>query len=1723
MKKIIHSLGCKTALLCFVFSLLTLHAQNTSSVTQLNTVLSSSTTTLTNKANPVSSKDGNLKGGKKTDTSKNPLLKDNSVLKAATNAFKSIKNSTLEHSTEADSNNAGNLGIRSSNLQNSGISEVAEKNSSSESSVSPFEAMKGKAEDLSKRDAFSKQFKNTDGSYTAVIGSSPIHYQKDGKFLDINPTIVGNIDKDYPFANKTNLFESYFGANATQGIKTKTSKGEVTEFLNTKMYWEVNGMAAGTISSSNPNLSVNANEASYKNLYGTISAEFLIGTGERKLNYIIPDKKALGIVPNDANFLVFEEQIILPSGWTHSNSVKGIVIKNERSDEVFTYTNPYSTDASLELSRDKNTVFWATQIGQTLTIKTKVKTDWLLNSERQFPIKVDPTLNYLATASVSVYSDGFLENNGYFGLIGGYFLQYHIKFNTSSIPIGSTFTSVVGSIVQYGMAGTRNAGSQWSWANSADPATTTGLALYNSVTTLESAAVNTQAANGTKSSTFTAAGLAYAVNSNNNLGYIAAAVYPTGTYNNNNYYAVYTHTDAAANRPYLTINYTAPSCFVPTNLNVDTITSTSARFTWNAASPAPAQGYDYYYNTTGLAPTGVPSGTVGAGVLTRTQTGLTPNTVYHFWIRSKCNSTTNVSPWIYGGYFNTNPAQNCFQGDGQVRGAVEDGLGVQMIGVYRVADDFIVPAGQAFTLSHISLEGMSTTAITNVTINIRANNNGSPGAILNTVWNNAAPTTSAQYATAFGFNVYHLNFTLPSTYNYPPGIYWVEVTMRNSNNSVVYWRATTGGSTGAVSQNSGDSGFSWVPNVDGYDMEFYVAGTCITCNPVTADSKIICAGDTVTLNVNSPVSGYTYDWYINWNEATQTGVLIGTGASINVTPSQSTVYRLVGQSSTCSGYTLVTVAISPGPNVVVATPISAITCSSEVAKLDVSGGVIPTTIFSEDFTPLKHSWTTSTTTTGGAGPLYAAWALYTNGTNSYAMADSDAYGPYPIETSLISEPMSFQDYSTVTLEFDHFFRQYLSASTGFVEISKDGGLTWSNVATYNSTRGTSFTNWQTESYNLNAYAGQGFVQIRFRYVANNAWYWAVNAVRINGTPLATTIKWLPVTGLWRDAAKTITYDGNHATTLYASPASTTTYTISAKTSVGCASRVDVTVERGDKDWNGSNQNWNVANNWSGSTVPTASHCVVIPSTAQKPIISVGTDAFAKNLTIKSGAGLTIDGNLTVTDFIKNENATPANVVIASDANLKQINNNPSPANAGSVTAKRDIKLSGGRQQYNYVISPLENQSLASIYKDSSGNPVAVPFVLYHNETNNRFYNSTGAYVKGRGLAVKEPATGFIPNTMAAVFAGPTTNGAFTYGIVNTELPDVNNGFNLTGNPYPSNIDLRKLYDINGGKTDPTQVISPNISATFYFWDNNGNTIFEQQGTNYSGQSYAIFNVLSGSNGTGTKANSGTKVPTKIVKVGQGFMTKSLISSYNLNFNNSIRTTETSTIDFLGKGNYAVQDDRYWLKMTAPTGIVSTIAVVYYADGNNLFGPEDSRTLGGSDEVYSMVDNEKVGINGRSSFADTDKIPLGSKHFDMGNYTFALDGQEGLFASGQNIYLKDKQSGTITNLRQGSYTFAANAGETVGRFEIIYKPESVLVTDSAIQENLVIYREGQDFIIQSTAKKIDEVEVYDPSGRLIYTLRPHAAKVYLQSDYLTRGVYLLKIKQGDLVTTKKIIK
>ena len=112
--------------------------------------------------------------------------------------------------------------------------------------------------------------------------------------------------------------------------------------------------------------------------------------------------------------------------------------------------------------------------------------------------------------------------------------------------------------------------------------------------------------------------------------------------------SIFNQTPAAVDN----INLIVPTCQVPTNVNINTVTTTTANITWTAANPVPAGGYQYYVSTNNTPPTAATVPTGNSATSPAALTGLTPNTTYYVWVRSKCIGT-DTSLWMPGPSFTT--------------------------------------------------------------------------------------------------------------------------------------------------------------------------------------------------------------------------------------------------------------------------------------------------------------------------------------------------------------------------------------------------------------------------------------------------------------------------------------------------------------------------------------------------------------------------------------------------------------------------------------------------------------------------------------------------------------------------------------------------------------------------------------------------------------------------------------------------------------------------------------------------------------------------------------------------------------------------------------------------------------------------------------------------------------------------------------------------------------
>ena len=1515
--------------------------------------------------------------------------------------------------------------------------------------ISPIEAMKGKPEDLAKRDAFSKHFKNADGSYTAVVASGPVHYQKNGQWEDIDTKISKNNNGVYAYSNTANLLESYFGNTAQKGVMSKTSKGEVKEFLNTTMYWEVNGQKTEEIVGADVAAKIAGDKLFYNNIFGDISAEFTVITGKRKLNYIIPNREALGIIPTNAEYLVFSEDIVLPQGWTYRVTDKeNVEIKNAEGKLSFIYGKPCILENYKEgeayLLNEANSIFFDIINNENgFTFLVKVDASWLTAIERKFPIAVDPT----------VYPDNIIYWTGWATTIGGnnddIFAGFYSdgnamagysKFNLTTIPTNSLISSAQVNYYYFARTGNLRGGRQMALVDipiDPVPATYNAIAtsptqyLSNSVIWTNNGATD-QDLQHWKNFLLTANGLAY-VQDALAKGYVAVAAYPLGSANwiADNYAGFQGYSDA--NKPELVINYTT-TCTTP---------SSSAN--------------TYFINNVQFLGTLIADTTSG-------------NTGYS--ATGYSNSNTNMATQIPGGVINVYVSNNNIQN---------------------------------FTKAWVDWNKNNVFDSTEKVYD--------SGNIL-------IPNTTFGFVVPVG--------TAPNTY---------KIRIRNYNYSPYF------GACGPLS------------NGETEDYTFTVIADCaakITAVNVNPGDGKRCGSGAVVLSASG--TGTSYQWYTSQFSNTPIPGETGSAYTTGVLPIGTTTFYVTAVNGCESVYrTPVKAVVSPTPTITFSQTSPDICGSASSLSVSSSGDKEEVTLLNEGFGSTLGLFTNQITGNTNVNavwqqrpspyvlttpPYYALKPALSSGYNngSFAMISTDVNQNSNILNNLVlTNNADTSGFLNLKLDFDLFYYSMIDSDVTYgylkVDYSINGGTGWTNLTTITTDQG-SPSLWSNQSISLPAVClNQPNFKIRFSvfaYGANNGWIAdlaSIDNVRLYGDkPLATNFAWTGGAGSIYNAGCSTPYSGAapsvciNPSALQIENDASWSYTATAILSNGCSASGTITINNNTKTWNTTSTDW-ATNNWKPTTVaPDATKCVVIK---QPVIISSGTTGLAKNIVVKPGGNLDIQGNLAVTDFVNNETSADQ-FVVNNDANLMQTTE--TAVNVGDITVLRNSPMK--KNNYTYWSSPVAGRQLGAFSPLTS----TARFYEYIESTNLfKTVPKTDNFIPTKGYAIMAPSTytsTTVNTTFVGKFIGVPTNGTKKADTSPLEFPlqltpiTPNRGFNMIGNPYPSNIDFEVLYALNSTK----------IYNTAYFWTNvdpNRPSSTNGNGDAYTGNAYAIYNGTGGvpatTSGPGTGDGGTSLTPTQFIKVGQGFIVKAKQSG-QLIFNNSIRNAVGSS-NFMSKGASS-DKDRYWLKLTTPAQNVNTILIGYIAGATNDFERDYDAPLMSvaSDSFYSILNENKLGIQGKTYPLNTsDVVPLGTKHFEDGNYTVSLGDKEGIFANGQNIYLKDNQTGIITNLSEGSYSFNSAVGEFSTRFEIIYRPQVVLATDGATKENLQVYRDGTDFVVKSSDKTITRLEVYDGSGRMLMKLAPKNKEARIPAAALSNGMYILLIDQHGEVTSRKVVK
>lgn len=617
-----------------------------------------------------------------------------------------------------------------------------------------------------------------------------------------------------------------------------------------------------------------------------------------------------------------------------------------------------------------------------------------------------------------------------------------------------------------------------------------------------------------------------------------------------------------------------------------------------------------------------------------------------------------------------------------------------------------------------------------------------------------------------------------------------------------------------------------------------------------------------------------------------------------------------------------------------------------------------------------------------------------------------------------------------------------------------------------------------------------------------------------------------------------------------------------------------TVIPSTKVWTGAaSSDWNNDNNWSPCGKPTAVFNVIVPPTANNPVISAAPAGVCNHLTVNALAGLTvnsgqflnvrgnvknsgladfgsgtlsmegtgaatIEGTVTVAkvDINKNVsfipggelnigeslelesgifNAVGATVTLKSTASktayLDNFSGGYTGTFSGDLTVERQVSNTAdgyrdisapvsatvaeladdisifGQDGVNcwYAYSPYPN---VQVYDEAANNNLSTPSGNYY----------TGWISKTGTTNVMNAAQGFAVRTYAGApytldFTGTPNNSTLGIGITKTtSATPSEDGWNFTGNPYPSPISWTALKAANPGE----------VAAAYYVFNTTGE---------YTGN-------WGNSNGV-TSVNGATDE----IAVGQGFFVLATGNS-TLNFNNNVRVASATT-SFFKSGSLT---DEVRLELT---GSGNSDEIVTYTDASATWGYDqdhDALKIPAGSTVYMSykLNGKEYAINVIDEVVETTELPLVLWAKDTGLYALSTTK---LNLNGLIAQLKDAATSTLTELSTTGtgIQIALNGGEVYeGRYSIVFKKEEVVepvgISNTNASQNIRIYSYQNKAIVERATEQPATITITNLIGQTIKELNTTTKRTEIELGTGSEWYAVVKVREAGSIKTGKVL-
>jgi hypothetical protein len=536
-------------------------------------------------------------------------------------------------------------------------------------------------------------------------------------------------------------------------------------------------------------------------------------------------------------------------------------------------------------------------------------------------------------------------------------------------------------------------------------------------------------------------------------------------------------------------------------------------------------------------------------------------------------------------------------------------------------------------------------------------------------------------------------------------------------------------------------------------------------------------------------------------------------------------------------------------------------------------------------------------------------------------------------------------------------------------------------------------------------------------------------------------------------------------------------------------------------------------------------------------------------------------------YIKNDlelNASTSNFYLRNDGQLLQ-GTTGAGANKGLGTLSVFQEGSVNNYQYNYWCSPVGNVStstsinnpfgisllgrptsitntipatiLASKTYDGVANPLGIApywiykFIVKSTYSDWVFVGSSHTIAAGQGFTMKG-TSGTDATTVNGVQNNTGNNQRYDFrGKPNDgtiDIPVLRKELTLTGNPYPSAIDLQAFL-----------IGELNCTGIAYFWKHdktvNSHYLADYKGGygTYSGgtdeYSPAVFYTYDGTgNAISDLGSAGQFFERKYAPIGQGFMIEGLAQG-NVQMKNSYRifvkegVVNNSQFEkrAYNKTNKTISTRRkIRFNTLLDNGPISQMILVFDPlSTDSVDRTKDAASPNdGPANNYFVIDNAEYIID-VLSFDINKKMPIGFRNYAEANYKIMVNEMLNI-PEVTEVYLHDKTTGLYHDIKNSFYDLTLPAGTCDTRYEITFK-NGTLGVDEANNKDFVVRQDNANkSLVISNPLQLDlaTCSLYDVVGRLIFTktkLGTNSSYTFETSN-LSNGIYIVKLSTNEKI-------